>query len=336
MNEPGPRFWEIFFEVYEFLPRQGPGNRACAAKALGLCSELPESPVILDLGCGVGGQTLQLVELTSGHIVAIDSHAPSIERLRAAVARRGLKRWVSAVVGDMAQPQQPPGSFDLIWSEGALYHIGLRNALQVCHGLLRPGGYLAFSDAVWRRENPPPEVKAGFDLEYPTMGRVADDVAAIRDCGFELIDHFTLPDEAWWDDFYTPMEARIAELRGKYGDDAEASAILDQLAQEPAMHRRYSDFYAYEFFVVRRPSSVAGQPPSGKQRQSGKIGGVSLFFLHRKRALSLSGTMPNCVSLSAFIVSPGSGGLGQRLNFLPDPLAVFQLSPFQVERGLQV
>ena len=30
MDEPTPPFWQIFFEVYEALPRQGPGNRACA------------------------------------------------------------------------------------------------------------------------------------------------------------------------------------------------------------------------------------------------------------------------------------------------------------------
>ena len=253
MNQPGPRFWEIFFEVYENLPRQGPGNRTCAARALGLCRELRECPAVLDLGCGVGGQTLQLAELTSGSIVAIDSHAPSIERLKATVAERGLSQRVSAIVGNMARPGQPLGSFDLIWSEGALYNIGLRNALRVCHGLLRPGGYLAFTDAVWRKENPPPEVKAGFDLDYPTMGWLDDDVAAIRECGFELVGHFTLPDEAWWDDFYTPMETRIAELRGKYAGDDEALAVLDQLAEEPEMHRHYSDFYAYEFFVARRP-----------------------------------------------------------------------------------
>ncbi len=253
MNQPGPRFWEIFFEVYENLPRQGPGNRACAARVLGLCRDLPPSAAILDLGCGVGGQTLQLAGLVpSGSIVAIDSHAPSIARLRAAIAERGLAQRVSAIVGDMASPGQLLGSFDLVWSEGALYNIGLRNALRVCHDLLRHGGYLAFTDAVWRKENPPPAVKAGFELDYPTMGWVDDDVAAIRECGFDLVGHFTLPDEAWWDDFYTPMETRIAEVRGKYSDDVEATAILDQLAEEPRMHRRYSDFYAYEFFVVRR------------------------------------------------------------------------------------
>lgn len=253
MKEPGPRFWQIFFEVYENLPRQGPGNRACAARALALCPDLPHSPAILDLGCGVGGQTLQVAELTPGFITAIDSHAASIERLQEAITARGLEGRVRARVGDMTHLELPAQSFDLIWSEGALYSIGLRNALRVCHGLLRPGGGLAFTDAVWRKENPPASVKDSFDLDYPTMGRLEDDLALLQDLGFELLGHFTLPDEAWWDDFYTPMEARIAELRGKYANDVEAAAILDKLAEEPELHRRHSEFYAYEFFVARRP-----------------------------------------------------------------------------------
>ncbi len=277
MNQPEPRFWEIFFEVFENLPRQGPGNRACAAKALGLCHELRESPAVLDLGCGVGGQTLQLAELTSGSIVAIDSHAPSIERLKAAVAARGLLQRVSAIVGNMARPGQPLEAFDLIWSEGALYNIGLRDALRVCHDLLRPGGYLAFTEAVWRKENPPPEVKAAFDLDYPTMGWLNDALAAIGDCGFELVGHFTLPDEAWWDDFYTPMETRIVELRGKYAGDIEASAILDQLAEEPEMHRRHADFYAYEFFVTRRPLGQSHPVTTEALEQGVPAGGMQAW-----------------------------------------------------------
>ena len=85
------------------------------------------------------------------------------------------------------------------------------------------------------------------------MGRLEDDLAAIDSSGLMLVGHFTLPDEAWWDDFYTPMEARIAQLRGTYARDPEATNILDQLAAEPEMHRRYSAYYAYEFFVATRP-----------------------------------------------------------------------------------
>lgn len=251
MNGPSPRFWPIFLELYESLPRQGPGNRACAARALALCRDLPPAPAVLDLGCGVGGQTFHLADLTSGSVVALDNHAPSIERLRETVARRGLAGRIQPVVGDMAEPGLPPASFDLIWSEGALYNIGIDRALRVCCGLLHAGGYLAFTDAVWRKDNPPPEVEALFEADYPTMGRVPDVLAAIGNNGLSLIGHFTLPDEAWWDDFYTPMETRIEELRGKYRADDEALAVLDQLGQEPEMHRRHSGCYAYEFFVAR-------------------------------------------------------------------------------------
>ncbi len=252
MSETSPRLQELFFELFEGLPRQGPGNRTCAARALGMCGDLPPAPRILDLGCGSGGQTLHLSELTAGTIVAMDSHAPSIKRLEATIAARGLSQRVQAQVGDMAHPDWPPESFDLVWSEGALYNIGIESALRVCHGLLRPGGYLAFTDAVWLTDDPPPEVRAVFDPDYPTMGRVQDVLTAIESGGFAPLGHFSLPDEAWWIDFYAPMQRRIDEMRRKYGDDAEVSSMLDELAREPAFHRRFCDHYAYEFFVSRR------------------------------------------------------------------------------------
>jgi len=180
MTVPAPRLWEIFFDLYEGLTRQGPGNRACAERALEMCRGLPPSPMVLDLGCGVGEQTLHLASLIPGAVItAVDSHAPSIERLRATAAERGLSDRVRPMVGDMAEPEMPPESCDLIWSEGALYNLGIERALRICRGLLRPGGHLAFTEAVWRKENPPPEVKASFDQDYPTMGRVAEVVGAI-------------------------------------------------------------------------------------------------------------------------------------------------------------
>jgi SAM-dependent methyltransferase len=220
-------------------------------RALELCAGLPPSPAVLDLGCGAGAQTFHLAELTTGSIVAVDNHPPNIGRLRAAVAERGLDERIRPLVGDIGQPEHDPESFDLIWSEGALYNIGIEDALRLYHRILRPGGYFAFTEAVWRKEDPPPEVKASFE-EYSGMGWVRDVLDKIDKSDFSLVDHFTLPNEDWWDDFYTPMESRIEELRSKYSDDAESLAALDQIACEPEMHRRHSDYYGYEFFVVRR------------------------------------------------------------------------------------
>ena len=132
----------------------------------------------------------------------------------------------------MAAAGLPPASFDLVWSEGALYNLGIDRALRLCRGLLRRGGYLAFTDAVWRRDDPPAAIRASFESDYPAMGRIEDLLAAIARAGFTLEGHFTLPDEAWWEEFYTPMEARLEELRAIYRTDPEALTLLTQLARD--------------------------------------------------------------------------------------------------------
>ncbi len=252
MSEPSPRFFEILLEIFGSLPRQGPGNLASARKALRYCENFPNIPEILDLGCGTGAQTFQLAELTQGSIIAVDQQSASIEKLNQKLSQLSLTNRIQAQVGDMAELTMAPSSFDLIWSEGALYNIGIPRALSICAGLLRKGGYLVFTDAVWCSADPPDSVKAIFESDYPTMGTVADLVALIESSPFELLNHFPLPPEAWWDDFYTPMERIIEEFRGKYADDPEALEILKQLALEPAAHRKNSDYYNYEFFITRK------------------------------------------------------------------------------------
>lgn len=115
MGSQDERRRDIFFELFESLPRQGPGNRSSTAKALALCTELPASPDVLDLGCGTGAQTLDLAEFLTGRIIAIDSHTKSIERLRQTILDRGLTDRVTALVADMAESGQPQQSFDLVW-----------------------------------------------------------------------------------------------------------------------------------------------------------------------------------------------------------------------------
>jgi SAM-dependent methyltransferase len=252
-GEVPDRAWQIFLEVFEALPRQGPGSRAVTARALALCGGLPPAPRIADLGCGTGTQTLHLAELTGGRVAAVDAERRVVSHLVTRADRR-RSHHVLPVVSDMARPGLAPGRFDLVWSEGAFYNLGIEAALAVSGALLRSGGCVAFSDAVWRTADPPAEVRAAF-ADYPGMRRAGDVLAAIAASGFETLGHFTLPDDAWWDDFYGPMLDRIAHLRGAYAADDEAIAVLDEIAREPAMHRRHSSCYAYEFFVARRSST---------------------------------------------------------------------------------
>ena len=172
MTTASPSFQDLFHQVFGALPRQGPGNRVCAARALALCRVLPPSPAVLDLGCGVGGHTLHLAELTAGSILAIDRHPPFIGHLTATLAERGLTGRVRARVGDLADLGLPAASFDLIWSEGALYNLGIPRALAICRPLLRYGGFLAFTDRVWRGAKPSAAVPGVFFADLSTKGGV--------------------------------------------------------------------------------------------------------------------------------------------------------------------
>ena len=246
-----PMMETIFFELFESLPRQGPGNRQSASNALKMCSELVVEPRILDLGCGTGAQTFYLTELTGGTVVAIDSYAPFLEQLQAEAIQRGLQTRVEAVIADIGDFADASKRFDLIWSEGALYNVGIEAALDSYIPVLNESGYFVFTDAVWRKDNPPQMVAAMF-ADYPAMGKVQNIVDIIEAKQLKLNGHFPLPAEAWLDEFYVPMEEQLEKLRHKYEANPMAQTILDELATEPALYRQYSDYYGYEFFVVSK------------------------------------------------------------------------------------
>ena len=80
MDFSDPRQREIFFAIHHGLPREGPGNRACAERALALAAPLPGPPRILDIACGPGLQTVELAEMLPGaQITAIDAF-PAVSR----------------------------------------------------------------------------------------------------------------------------------------------------------------------------------------------------------------------------------------------------------------
>ena len=63
----------LFLELFTDLPRLGPGGDGHTARALAAIEGLPEHPLILDLGCGVGRSALLLAERPGGRVVAVDS-----------------------------------------------------------------------------------------------------------------------------------------------------------------------------------------------------------------------------------------------------------------------
>jgi ubiquinone/menaquinone biosynthesis C-methylase UbiE len=244
---------DIFFEVYQNLPRQGPGNKETTRKMFSLLTDLSPNPSILDIGCGTGMQSLELAKLTDGNIIAVDNHQPYLEQLKSQVLVEGLTHKVVTVHASMLSLEFEAKSFDIIWSEGAIYIIGFEKGIQTWQSLLKAQGYLVVSELSWLKSNPPTEVLQYWQANYPDMQTIESNLRSVEDSGYRKVGHFVLPELGWWEDYYTPLEERIRFLQQKYKDNKAINEALDNSLLEIEVYRKYSDWYGYVFYLMQVP-----------------------------------------------------------------------------------
>lgn len=101
----------------------------------------PPGSQVLELGCGVGAQTVILARNSPGaDIVSVDISSESVEMARKAVMREGCDN-VTFQVGDIFNLPFPPASFDHVFICFVLEHLPEPvRALTIVRSLLRPGG----------------------------------------------------------------------------------------------------------------------------------------------------------------------------------------------------
>lgn len=246
MNED--KQMRIFFEIHQNNPQEGPGDYESTRRAFSLLKDLPPSPRILDVGCGPGRQTFDLCRLTRGNIVAVDLHRPYIDALQSRSKAHGLTARITSLNGDMGNLPFKLQTFDVIWSEGAVYNIGFKAGLEIWRPLLKNGGFVAVTELTWLRSDAPDELKAFFNTEYPPMQDTYSNIEDLRAAGYQPIGHFTLPESAWWN-YYRAIEKRVVRLKEKYQDDKDALGLLDAEIREINLYRQFSDYYGYAFFT---------------------------------------------------------------------------------------
>ena len=254
---------EFFYEIFDVsLPRFGPGSHETTKRALDeiLSSAKPRGRYgpevpdleILDIGCGNGGQTIHLAEHTCGSIVAVDTHQPALEELRRRALAAGVSERIRICLKDMRDLGPDDGTFDLIWSEGALYCMGFRQGLDACRSLLAQGGLLAVSELTWLAPDPPEECRQYLEGVYPAIVDTDANLAAMRGCGYEVLGQFALPESDWWDSLYHPLENRLELLRRTYATDAERLEQIEYIQKEIDVYRTYSRYYGYVFYLLQR------------------------------------------------------------------------------------
>lgn len=243
---------EYFLAIFGSLPRAGPGSHECTRRAYELMTGVPKSPRILDIGCGPGVQTVDLLKISGGTVVALDFLPLMIERTRSNAAQAGVAERLEVLEQDMRQMDFPPASFDVIWSEGALYNLGFENGLEKIRSFVRPGGHVAVSEAVWLKPAPPAPV-VEFWRQYPEIDTIENKLAVIERLGYRREGHFVLPRNTWTTDYYDPMEILLAGKSKEWAGIPQGLEVIEEARHEIGLYREYSDYYGYAFFVMRRP-----------------------------------------------------------------------------------
>ncbi len=244
------------YEVFGALSQGAPGNDASTLRALDAVPGRDAVRKVLDLGVGHGRTSFTLARgLPSARITAVEIHPPFVERMTEHIGEAGVAGRVCPVCGDMKNIDVAEGSIDLIWAEGSIYVVGVERALAMWRLWLRPGGCAAFSEFVWRVDDPSTEARAFWAVEYPDMASEAEIRSRAEAAGYRVVSGFRMPKEAH-EAYYVPLEARVAELAGCA--DTDVRKVLEDIRREIKVVRRFSDEAGYMFFVVQRTDVRAG------------------------------------------------------------------------------
>lgn len=220
-------------DLFLRLDRAGPGDAESLRWALGVAGTRADAR-ILDAGCGTGADTgMLLAAAPQGRVMALDA-APDFVALVASKYPA-----VSARQGDMAAP--PRGPWDLIWSAGAVYNLGIGRALDAWRGVLAPGGRVAFSDLCWAGPARPQAVTDFFAAEGVAMRDAAALEAEVAAAGWRVLGARWIG-RAGWARYYDPLEVALAGERD--------TDLVAAFRAEIALWKRWGESYDYRLFVV--------------------------------------------------------------------------------------
>jgi SAM-dependent methyltransferase len=144
---------------------------------------------ILDLCSGWGGPSCYIAGRFGCTVIGVDITARSVELARALAKGTDVESRVSFREGSALDVPVPDGSTDLVWSQDALCHVPERHrAIEQCFRVLRPGGYMVFTDWLRTPYITPQEFETfSTAWSFPGLETMESYGRTLTGAGFEMI-----------------------------------------------------------------------------------------------------------------------------------------------------
>ncbi|MCF8261281.1 MAG: class I SAM-dependent methyltransferase [Melioribacteraceae bacterium] len=244
---------ELLVDFHKDAQRQGPGSHQTTIKTLDFISSRNNHNLkILDIGCGTGAQTISLAQNTDSKITAVDLFPEFLEKLDQRALIFGLGEAIKTVQASMEKLPFEENSFDIIWSEGAIYNMGFEAGIQYWKKFLKPGGYMAISEITWFTDSRPSNLDAHWQNAYPQINTASNNIELLEKNNLSPVAYFQIPKECWIDNYYTPMKNRFNAFLERHAYSEAAKTLIENEKEEINLYESYSEFYGYGFYINRK------------------------------------------------------------------------------------
>ena len=244
--------FNLICEYFSSTERQGPGSPEATLKALSFINNLNAESRIVDLGCGIGGQTMVLAQNAPGQITGIDLFPDFIRLFNQNAERLKLQDRVKGEVGSMDALTFQGDELDLIWSEGAIYNIGFVRGLTEWRNFLKTGGYIAVTEASWFTDERPEEIEKFWMDAYPEIDTIPNKVAQLQKAGYVPVASFILPEYCWTENYHVPQVAVQEAFLKKYTGNKMAEEFIGFQRYEAELYSKYKAYYGYVFYIGKK------------------------------------------------------------------------------------
>jgi ubiquinone/menaquinone biosynthesis C-methylase UbiE len=175
-----------------------------------------------------------LAKLCDGKIIGIDIDQKSLDKLNEKIQKEGLSKRVFTKKCSLLNLDFPNDNFDIIWAEGSINIVGFEKSLKELRNLLRKDGFLVIHDGV---------------------KEISTKLKKTSELGYKLLNHFRLPEDAWWIHYFEPLDQLIKEFKEK-AKNGKIQTILERFQNEVDQYKINPKKNVSAFYIFQKNQTI--------------------------------------------------------------------------------